>query len=133
MTIWFFEGGCHESRCGRAVQRVHPLLPTPHTMIILAEEDRGSFYFTQNFEGFPALAWKDNGDCIYLADGKCSIYEQRPTMCRAFDCRGYYKMILAKGPQLGFDLVRERGQELLEKEEADDSKRHHTNRSRQRF
>lgn len=28
-----------------------------------------------------------NGDCGYLIDDKCSIYERRPRICRAFDCR----------------------------------------------
>ena len=29
-----------------------------------------------------------NGDCIYLADNKCSIYENRPRVCRKFSCVG---------------------------------------------
>jgi len=30
--------------------------------------------------------------CIYLRDGKCSIYNDRPKACRQFDCRkGHYK------------------------------------------
>lgn len=33
------------------------------------------------------LSFKDNGDCAYLEDGKCSIYDKRPAVCRAFDCR----------------------------------------------
>lgn len=28
-----------------------------------------------------------NGDCHYLIDNKCSIYEQRPQACRVYDCR----------------------------------------------
>ena len=36
----------------------------------------------------PAIAVpRRNGGCFYLEDGKCSIYETRPTSCRQFDCR----------------------------------------------
>lgn len=27
--------------------------------------------------------------CAYLIDGKCTIYEKRPQVCRKFDCRIY--------------------------------------------
>ncbi len=30
---------------------------------------------------------KPNGECHYLGDGSCTIYEHRPAVCRAFDCR----------------------------------------------
>jgi Fe-S-cluster containining protein len=42
--------------------------------------------------GEPAwvLRHKPNGDCIYLGEvggvGRCTIYERRPVICRAFDC-----------------------------------------------
>ena len=29
----------------------------------------------------------DTGNCIYLIDGKCSIYDNRPETCRMYDCR----------------------------------------------
>lgn len=38
---------------------------------------------------------KPNGDCIYLADKGCSIYDDRPIICREFDCRKQY-MTLTK-------------------------------------
>lgn len=28
-----------------------------------------------------------NWDCIYFRDERCTIYENRPSICRAFDCR----------------------------------------------
>ena len=40
--------------------------------------------------GIPVLDEKENGDCIYLKDGACSIWERRPAMCRAFDCRLHF-------------------------------------------
>lgn len=33
------------------------------------------------------LAHKENGDCIYLGDGGCTIHDRRPQMCRTMDCR----------------------------------------------
>ena len=35
----------------------------------------------------------ENGDCIYLENGKCSVYEHRPAMCRAFDCRDMFRSL----------------------------------------
>ena len=32
------------------------------------------------------LRQSDNGDCIYLAQKGCEIYERRPAMCRVFHC-----------------------------------------------
>ena len=29
----------------------------------------------------------EDGHCAYLVDNKCSIYDKRPKVCRAFDCR----------------------------------------------
>ncbi|MBE5899890.1 MAG: YkgJ family cysteine cluster protein [Lachnospiraceae bacterium] len=31
---------------------------------------------------------RGDGTCIYLADNKCSIYDERPLVCRVDDC--YY-------------------------------------------
>jgi Fe-S-cluster containining protein len=37
-----------------------------------------------------ALMTKADGSCFYLADGVgCTIYPDRPALCRAFDCRVY--------------------------------------------
>jgi Fe-S-cluster containining protein len=33
------------------------------------------------------LSQHDNGDCVYLGDGGCTIYDRRPAVCRGFDCR----------------------------------------------
>jgi Fe-S-cluster containining protein len=30
---------------------------------------------------------KPDGSCVKLIDGKCSIYSDRPSICRFFDCR----------------------------------------------
>lgn len=33
---------------------------------------------------------KGNGHCIHLENGRCAIYEKRPTNCAGFDCRMEY-------------------------------------------
>ena len=32
----------------------------------------------------------DDGNCIYLKSGRCSIWDRAPAICRVFDCRGWY-------------------------------------------
>lgn len=32
-----------------------------------------------------ALRIKPNGDCIYLEDGECTVYNRRPKICKTFD------------------------------------------------
>ncbi len=36
------------------------------------------------------VAQKPNGDCVYLGDHGCTIYDRAPAICRAFDCRKYF-------------------------------------------
>jgi Fe-S-cluster containining protein len=33
------------------------------------------------------LGHRENGDCAYLGESGCTIHENRPTVCRQFDCR----------------------------------------------
>ena len=61
---------------------------------ILAEfGDKPELYVgnTEEVEGQLVLKRQNNGDCIYL-DSKtgCTNYENRPSICRSFDCRRGY-------------------------------------------
>jgi len=38
--------------------------------------------------GANILGQHTDGSCIYLAEGKCSIHERRPQVCRNFFCKG---------------------------------------------
>jgi hypothetical protein len=40
--------------------------------------------------GHRMLAHKQNGDCIYLGDGGCTINDSKPEICQSFDCRLVY-------------------------------------------
>ncbi|WP_298800075.1 YkgJ family cysteine cluster protein [uncultured Devosia sp.] len=64
------------------------------------------------------LKQKPDGSCIYLGATGCTIYERRPVICKAFDCRLFAKRIkgelrrkiLADG--LGAAEVFERGEQM---------------------
>jgi Fe-S-cluster containining protein len=33
---------------------------------------------------------RDNGECVYLGEEGCTIYQRRPAVCRSFDCRSLF-------------------------------------------
>ena len=37
--------------------------------------------------GWRILAQHPNGDCVYVTEGGCSTWNNRPRECRTFDCR----------------------------------------------
>jgi Fe-S-cluster containining protein len=39
--------------------------------------------------GSRLMGFRDNGHCLMLREGNCSIYEDRPETCRSYDCRIY--------------------------------------------
>lgn len=61
-----------------------------HDAVRLLPGDDPKQYKTEQHDHFPGqlmLAHKPNGDCIYLGEHGCTIYERRPRMCREMDCR----------------------------------------------
>ena len=40
--------------------------------------------------GTAAVLKKNGRDCVYLKDGRCSIWERAPKICRVFDCRRWF-------------------------------------------
>ena len=75
-------------------------------------------YVTDTISGVTIIK-RDGPCCRYLIDGRCSIYERRPVICRFFDCRGIYqsqsrterKRLIALG--LANKAIFDRGRELL--------------------
>ena len=46
---------------------------------------------TEEIDGHLVLKRQSNGDCVYLDSVTgCSNYENRPSICRSFDCRRGY-------------------------------------------
>lgn len=50
-------------------------------------EGDASTYRTHEVDGKLVLDTREDGSCVYLEDGRCSIYSRRPWACRVFDCR----------------------------------------------
>lgn len=67
----------------------------------------------------PILKHGDDGNCVYLGPAGCTIYDRRPVMCRAFDCRKFFMSMDRNTRRQGvrrklFDVaVLDRGRELL--------------------
>jgi len=40
--------------------------------------------------GAPALRRREDGSCVYLGSGGCTIWSRAPFLCRRFDCRSFY-------------------------------------------
>jgi uncharacterized protein len=48
-------------------------------------------------KGHLPMGYDKDGQCPMLANGKCSIYEQRPQTCRNYDCRVFTAAGIAAG------------------------------------
>lgn len=88
-----------------------------------AGDDAGLDWITVTLFGVgrvQTLLKKADGACVYLGDQGCTIYENRPKVCRDFDCREhYYKpaaerlRVEAKMPEYDLQIVA-RGRQLVE-------------------
>lgn len=71
-----------------SVQRVWADLPDPSTYCRgLCSDSCGRIGFTELEEkmaGGPIRFVEETGDCAHLVDGRCAIYEVRPTICRLY-------------------------------------------------
>jgi Fe-S-cluster containining protein len=48
--------------------------------------------------GSRLMGFRDNGHCLMLREGNCSIYEHRPETCRSYDCRVFTAAGMDAGP-----------------------------------
>jgi len=61
------------------------------------------------------LKKKEDGACVYLGEGGCTIWERAPFACRYFDCRTYYHLGRSGLRPTNNDAnILKRGKELLE-------------------
>lgn len=60
------------------VRKIDPECTAPAPYFDFCDRE-GRFYV----EGY-ALRYKDDGTCIFLKNGLCSIYEERPSICRIY-------------------------------------------------
>lgn len=62
--------------------------------------DRVETYLTRSginpLTGEPSkfVQQKENGECIYLAEEGCTIYDRAPVICQSFSCAGMYRRIM---------------------------------------
>ena len=58
-----------------------------------------------------ALRHKPNGDCVYLGENGCTIYADRPYICRIFDCREAYMRFMQQPRNVRRQQMKVRGKE----------------------
>jgi Fe-S-cluster containining protein len=68
-------GSCNA--CCRSARMTIQVLPREGKHVEHTVDEQGNMW----------LAKRPDGTCVYLADGKCSIYAKRPLACRTYDCR----------------------------------------------
>lgn len=75
-------GSCRAC-CLRDVVKLHPKLDDIDTFDWHVEQDAAG-------NQFAVLDRNEDGSCVYLGAGGCTIHERKPMVCRAFDCRVIY-------------------------------------------
>ena len=60
-----------------------------------------------------ALAQRENGHCVYLVAGRCSIHDRAPHICRTFDCRKQARRLAQGMPGLVADGVIRAGRQRM--------------------
>ena len=85
-------------------------------------DDIHSYDTVEGPEGRKYLRIKDNGDCVYLGVGGCTIHERVPYACRVYDCRADYARYTRAERRAGIKegmldkAIMKRGYELLKKD-----------------
>jgi Fe-S-cluster containining protein len=69
-----------------------------HQIVLLSENDEPNMaaYDYRQIGQHRVLNNKPNGDCAHLGPEGCTIYEQRPFVCRTYDCRKHFKMLASR-------------------------------------
>lgn len=60
---------------------------------LLDGDDAGSYLTVRMEDGTKKLAQTQSGWCVYSRPTGCAIYETRPIICKAFDCRRLVRSI----------------------------------------
>jgi len=94
--------GC--TACCTSSQFVHI---GPHETETLARIPSELLFPAPGWPGHMVMGYDENGHCPMLADGRCSIYEDRPKTCRTYDCRVFPAASLDPGDD-GRPMIAER-------------------------
>ena len=104
-------GTCH--LCCRLMTPVRPEMGDDPSQYITAT------CFTPGKAPYMILDRQANGDCIYLSESGCTIWERAPHACKQFDCRLIFKNSDRIGRKLAIKnndmpkAIFDRGRELL--------------------
>ena len=62
------------------------------TVVLMADDDVPLRFTTRNAHGVDVMARDEDGWCVAIDQARmcCSIYEQRPAICRKFEMDGPY-------------------------------------------
>jgi len=55
-------------------------------VVALMPCERGFIEANERFESATCIQWKKSGECYAYQDGKCTIYDKRPVVCRIAQC-----------------------------------------------
>lgn len=71
----------------------------PHEAGALARIGEANLEAEPLRDGSRLMGFRENGHCHMLVAGNCSIYEDRPETCRAYDCRVYAAAGMSPGEE----------------------------------
>lgn len=80
-TLLQFNGPCDVSECGALCCRMRR-----YYSVALEDDELQKYPHQKNGQGQNVLIGQENGDCVYLRENKCLIYEHRPKGCREWHC-----------------------------------------------
>ena len=71
-------------------------------VVLLSMEDEPNMaaYDYRHVGDLRVLNNKPNGDCTHLGPEGCTIYENRPFICRTYDCRKHFKSLAGRERRL---------------------------------
>ncbi|HEY1878470.1 MAG TPA: YkgJ family cysteine cluster protein [Caulobacteraceae bacterium] len=64
-----------------------------HQKVMVTDGDDPGRYDTEQIGPFLFLKQRPDGACVHLGPGGCGVYADRPRICRAFDCGGWFRSI----------------------------------------
>jgi len=86
-------------------------------LVVLYPQDEPTRYSLEKHPFLPGkhvIAHKENKECVYLNEQGCSIWEDRPQLCKEFDCRVMAaKFKWGQAQKMRIIDTWERGRELL--------------------
>ena len=87
-------GSCSACCCGELIALVEGDIPALYPDAFEDPDSRIREILPVALKFF--LPHGKDGNCVYLVEGKCSVYDYRPQLCRTFDCTDLVARVLAR-------------------------------------